>query len=38
LRRTIDWFRSQSLVLEPMAVPVPGQPALLAEPAVREAG
>jgi dTDP-glucose 4,6-dehydratase len=38
LRRTIDWFRSQGLVLEPMAVPVPGQPAVLAEPAVKQAG
>jgi len=38
LRRTIDWFRSQSLVLEPMAVPTPGQPALVAEPAVQQTG
>jgi dTDP-glucose 4,6-dehydratase len=38
LRRTIDWFRSQSLVLEPMAVPVAGQPALVEEPAVQQAG
>jgi dTDP-glucose 4,6-dehydratase len=28
LQRTIDWFRSQSLVLEPVSVPMPSQPPL----------
>ena len=31
LRRTIDWFRSQSLVLEPVLVPVPSQSPILAD-------
>ena len=38
LRRTIDWFRSQSLVLEPVSVPMPSEPALLTGSAVQRAG
>ncbi|MCW2549052.1 MAG: hypothetical protein JWN96_3512, partial [Mycobacterium sp.] len=35
LRRTIDWFRSQSLVLEQVSVPMPSEPALLTGSAVQ---
>jgi dTDP-glucose 4,6-dehydratase len=38
LRRTIDWFRSQSLVLEQVSVPMPSEPALLTGSAVQRAG
>ena len=38
LQRTIDWFRSQSLVLEPVSVPVPSQPPLLTGSAASRAG
>ena len=38
LLRTIDWFRSRSLVFEQMSVPMPVQPALLTESAVQRAG
>jgi dTDP-glucose 4,6-dehydratase len=38
LLRTIDWFRRQSLVLEPVVVPVPIEPAVLTGAAVTQAG
>ena len=38
LRRTIDWFRTQGLVLEPVSVPTAGQPAVLTGSAVERAG
>ena len=38
LLRTIDWFRRQGLALEPVAVPVPIQPAVLTGAAVTQAG
>lgn len=38
LLRTIDWFRSQSLVLEPSSVPMPSQPPVMTGSADRRAG
>jgi dTDP-glucose 4,6-dehydratase len=38
LQRTIEWFRSQSLIFEPVSVRMPGEPPLLVELAEQRVG